>query len=139
MKLQLTKKQKIELRRIVEYSISGGAYFWSGYIAFFVFDHFLGFSLWWSTSLSFLIGWTVNYILQRYWVFNDSKLAGQQIKVTSRYIIISLVNLLINYVILDSLKKVGITPYIGQFISAAFFTVWNYLWYKLWVFSGARK
>lgn len=139
MKLKLTKKLKKELWRIFEYSVSGGAFFWSGYLTFFVLDHLLGASLWWSTSVSYLIGWTVNYLLQRYWVFSDAKLAGQQLEVTGRYIIISLVNLLINYVILKSLKQAGITPYIGQFISAGFFTVWNYLWYKMWVFRRELK
>jgi putative flippase GtrA len=139
MKLKLTKKLKKELWRIFEYGVSGGAFFWSGYLAFFVFDHLLGASLWWSTSVSYLIGWTVNYLLQRYWVFSDAKLAGQQLEVTGRYIIISLVNLLINYVIIKSLKQSGITPYIGQFVSAGFFTVWNYLWYKFWVFTKAHK
>lgn len=130
----LRKKQKREVKRITEYLISGGAFFWSGYGAFFLFDKVLDFSLWWATALSYVIGWTVNYLLQRYWVFNNPKLARHQTEVTSRYIIISLANLVLNYVILKGLKQLGITPYIGQFISSAVFTVWNYLWYRYWVF-----
>lgn len=38
------------------------------------------------------------------------------------------------YAIIAGLKAVGITPYIGFFISAGFFTIWSYLWYKYWVF-----
>jgi putative flippase GtrA len=136
---KLKKKQKREIIRIVEYMISGGAFFWSGYVSFFVFDYLLDFHLWWATSLSYLIGWTVNYLLQRYWVFNNPRLAKHQTEVTSRYIIISLVNLVINYVILWSLKNLGITPYIGQFVSAGFFTVWNYIWYKFWVFPKYQR
>ncbi len=133
-KIRLKKKEMREVKRITEYMISGGAFFWSGYAAFFVFDKGLGWSLWWATSISYLIGWTVNFLLQRYWVFNNPKLAKPQTEVTSRYIVISLLNLLINYAILESLKAVGVTPYIGQFVSSGFFTVWNYLWYKFWVF-----
>ena len=137
MKLRRLKKKEVrEIRRITEYLISGGAFFWSGYIAFFAFDKGLHWSLWWATSVSYLIGWTVNFLLQRYWVFNNPKLAKHQMEVTGRYIIISLVNLLINYLILQSLKAAGITPYIGQFVSSGFFTVWNYMWYKLWVFPS---
>ncbi len=40
----------------------------------------------------------------------------------------------LDYFIVYWLKGVGITPYIGQFISSGFFTVWKYLWYRLWVF-----
>jgi putative flippase GtrA len=39
-----------------------------------------------------------------------------------------------DYGIVAGLKAAGITPYIGQFISSGFFTVWNYFWYRFWVF-----
>jgi len=134
MKLHLKKKEIKEIKRITEYLISGGAFFWSGYLAFFLFDKGFGWSLWWATSASYLIGWTVNFLLQRYWVFNNPKLKKHETEVTSRYIIISAINLFINYVILHALKVVGITPYIGQFVSSGFFTVWNYVAYKYYVF-----
>jgi hypothetical protein len=37
------------------------------------------------------------------------------------------------------LKSIGISPYVGFFISAGFFTAWNYLWYRFWVFYSKRK
>ena len=132
---QKTKKQRrLELIRFGEYMISGGAYFWSGYIVFFVCSHFLGWDLWWASLTANLTGWTINYLLQRYWVFNNKRLKHHQTQVTIRYIMITAVNFLLNYLILASLKSVGITPYLGQFASAAFFTGWNYFWYRFWVF-----
>lgn len=131
---KLRKKQKREVLRITEYLVSGGAYFWSGYAMFFVGDKVLHLNLWWAKLAANLFGWTVNYILQRYWVFNNSKLAKHQLDVTRRYLFITAVNFIIDYFIVRSLKMVGISPYIGQFISAAFFTFWNYIWYRLWVF-----
>jgi putative flippase GtrA len=138
-KIRLKKKDMREVKRITEYMISGGAFFWSGYAAFFLFDKGLHWSLWWATSISYLIGWTVNYLLQRYWVFNNPKLKKHELEVTGRYLFISAVNIPINYAILWVLKNAGITPYIGQFVSSGFFTVWNYLWYKLWVFADGGK
>src|SRR5688500_12647812 len=126
----LKKKQEQEVKRITEYLVSGGAFFWSGYATFFLLDRIIGTSLFVATAVSYLVGWTVNYILQRFWVFNNAKLAKHQTEVTTHYIVISVVNLFINYAILKLLKSAGITPYIGQFVSAGFFTVWNYLWYK---------
>jgi len=38
------------------------------------------------------------------------------------------------YLIIAWLRHFGITPYAGFFISAGFFTVWSYLWYRYWVF-----
>ncbi len=131
---RLKKKERREIRRVTEYLVSGGAYFWSGYAMFFVADTIFGWNLWWAKLTANLFGWTVNYLLQRYWVFNNPKLAKHQTEVTSRYILITLVNFVLDYLIVGTLKSFGLTPYIGQFISSGFFTVWNYLWYRFWVF-----
>ncbi len=123
-----------EIKRITEYFISGGAYFWSGYAMFFALDKGLHWSLWWAKLSANVFGWTINYMLQRYWVFNNPNLAKHKTKVTNRYIFITLVDFMMDYLIVAGLKSVGITPYIGQFVSSGFFTIWNYLWYKFWVF-----
>lgn len=127
-------KQRKELVRIAEYMVSGGAYFWSGYAAFFVFDQLVGLNLWWAKLLANIFGWVVNYLLQRYWVFNNPTLAKHQTQVTARYIVITVVDWVLDYGIVATLQSVGISPYIGAFISSGFFTVWNYIWYKYWVF-----
>ena len=115
--------------------ISGVAFFWTGYLVFFLCDKVVGLNLFWAKLIANIIGWIVNYILQRYWVFNNKNLKKNQTKVTGRYIFITLVNFGLDYLIVAGLKSAGLTPYLGQFISAGFFTVWNYLWYKLWVFK----
>src|SRR5260221_2397688 len=131
---KLRKNQRREVTRFVEYIISGGAYFWSGYAMFFALDKGLHWSLWWAKLSANVFGWTINYLLQRYWVFNNPSLAKHKTKVTGRYIFITLVDFMMDYLIVAGLKSIGITPYIGQFVSSGFFTVWNYLWYKFWVF-----
>ncbi|MDB5163567.1 MAG: hypothetical protein JWS12_184 [Candidatus Saccharibacteria bacterium] len=131
---KLKKNQRREVTRFVEYMISGGAYFWSGYLTFFVIDKGLHGSFFWAKSVATLLGWTVNYLLQRFWVFRNPQLRKHQTQVTGRYITITLVDFVLDYLIVYGLKQAGVTPYIGQFVSSGFFTVWNYLWYKLWVF-----
>lgn len=136
---KLNKKQAREVKRITEYLVSGGAYFWSGYLVFFVIDKGLRGSFFWAKSIATLAGWTVNYILQRYWVFKNPKLAKHQTQVTGRYAVITITDFILDYLIVFGLKHISvdgfiINPYIGQFVSAGFFTVWNYLWYKYWVF-----
>lgn len=132
--LKLKKHQQREITRLAEYLISGGAYFWSGYAAFFIGDKVLHLNLWWAKLGANLFGWIINYLLQRYWVFKNPNLSKHKTEVTTRYIIITLVDFVIDYLIVRQLKVLGITPYIGQFISSGFFTVWNYLWYRFWVF-----
>lgn len=132
--MPLKKSQRKEVKRFTQYMISGGAYFWSGYLMFFIIDKGLKGSFFWAKSISTLTGWTVNYLLQRYWVFRNPELKKHQTEVTSRYVVITLVDFVMDYFIVLGLKTVGLTPYLGQFASAGFFTVWNYLWYKYWVF-----
>jgi putative flippase GtrA len=131
---KLSKRRRKLLIQLAEYLISGGAYFWSGYALFAFLWSGLGWSLWWAKLSANVFGWTVNFILQRYWVFRNPHLKGHMATVTGRYIFITLVNFLLDYVIVASLQVIGITPYIGQFVSAGFFTIWNYFWYKFWVF-----
>jgi len=130
----MPNKQRNLYIQFAEYMISGGLYFWAGYGMFAFLWSGLNWSLWWATIVSNVFGWLFNYVLQRYWVFASKSLKGHQTQVSSRYIIITLADFLMNYFILYGLKQIGISPYIGQFISAAFFTVWNYLWYRFWVF-----
>ena len=132
------KKSRREVTRIVEYMISGGVWFWSGYILIVLLDNHIG--LFWANFIGNAVGITLNFLLQRYWVFNNPSLAKHRINVTGRYVIYTALNaFLLNYLILYALKKwFGIDPKISQFIASGFFTIWNYFWYKFWVFPEKK-
>jgi putative flippase GtrA len=136
-------KNRKPVVQFVEYMISGGVYFWVGYAIlnylYYGRDWKSGALFWWATIISNVVGWAVNFILQRYWVFNNKSLKKNQTQVTRRYIFITLVDFVLNYFILFGLKQIHITPAIGQFISSGFFTVWNWFWYRLWVFPEHMK
>jgi putative flippase GtrA len=134
-KKRKNKKLKAWFWEVIRYEVTGNVWFWSGYLAFFVCDKGFGLNLWWCTIISNLIGWSLNFMLERYWVFTRGK-KDQITNVSTRYIVYTAINFVLTYFILDGLKMVGITPYIGQFISAGFFTFWNYFWYKSWVFKN---
>lgn len=129
------KHSKKELRRFIEYMVAGGAWFWSGYGLFALMYSVLGFDIITSKIASYLFGFTINFLLERYWVFNGREARKQLDTVSIRYVIISVVNLGIDTLIVWGLSLYGVSPYIGQFVSAGFFTIWNYLWYRLWVFA----
>lgn len=146
MKKKTKKAQKKEAKRFVEYFISGGVWFWSGYILIVTLDGPLIAAYGDQTGLfiaNFIgnaVGITLNFILERYWVFKTNNPAKLGIA-TQRYIIYTALNaFLLNYLILIALKKgFGLDPAVGQFIASAFFTIWNYFWYKAWVFKGIDK
>lgn len=133
MKIKLKKKQKKELTRITEYMIGGGVWFWSGYILIVLLDNHIG--LFWANFVGNAVGLTLNFIIERYWAFKTKKPTALLVA-TKRYLVYTALNAFaLNYFILLQLRSVGIQPEIGQFIASAFFTVWNYVWYKAWVFK----
>jgi putative flippase GtrA len=134
--LKIREDEEASFKQVVNYLIGGGLYFIASYVTFFIFSHEFHWTLFYASSLSYVIGWIINYFINRYWVFKHPRLKKKALRISTKYIILVLSNLVISYLILKGLKSVGISPYIGQFISAiGFFTIWNYYWYKLWVFK----
>lgn len=129
----MKKRNRHLLIQFVEYMISGGVWFWSGYILIVLLDNHIG--LFWANFIGNAVGITLNFLLQRYWVFR-TKRPGKIAFTAGRYVVYTLLNaFLLNYLILYALEEyAGLKPEIGQFIASAFFTVWNYFWYKFWVF-----
>jgi putative flippase GtrA len=132
------RKHKL-LIQFVEYMIGGGVYFWGGLAVFAVCFDLLKFSWWVSKILADIIGWSANFTIQRYWAFYNPKLKGHNRVVIFRYVLINGIDLIIDYLIVWAFVHNGITPYGGFFASAAFTTVWDYLWYRFWVFKPEQS
>jgi putative flippase GtrA len=129
----MNKRTKHLIVQFAEYMISGGVWFWSGYILIVLLDDYIGLFL--ANLIGNAVGITLNFLLQRYWVFRTK--GQEKIAFTAgRYIVYTLLNaFLLNYLILYALQEyLGLKPEIGQFIASGFFTFWNYFWYKAWVF-----
>lgn len=126
-----TLHKKSELTRLVEYLVSGGAWFWSGYTIIALLNDII--PLFWANFIGNAVGLTINYLLNRFWVFASKT---QKTPASAlRYALYTGINAFgLNYLILSFLRRNGIEPEIGQFIASAFFTVWNYFWYKHYVF-----
>jgi len=139
------KKLKKELTNLTGYLLGGGVWFWAGYILIVTLDGPLIEQFGESTGLFIanfignLVGFSLNYVVLHFFKFNSSKnvkLGGT----TLRYYTYTIVNVFgLNYLILLGLKQVGIEPEISQFIASGFFTVWNYYWYKVYVFKDDGK
>lgn len=134
----LTKKTKKLAIQFTEYMISGGAWFWVGYGAFAVLDKVFHVPFWPTKISSYVIGASINFLLQRYWVFRQKGSKKQLGNSAKKYYSLMFFNFLLDQGIVGGLRAVGITPYIGQFISSGFFTVWNWLWYSMWVFKKKK-
>lgn len=127
----------MELTRFAEYMVGGGVWFWSGYILIVLLDNHIG--LFWANFIGNIVGLSLNFLISRYWVFRTKRQTKLGVA-TTRYIVYTALNAFgLNYLILLSLRSIGIQPEFGQFIASAFFTVWNYVWYKTWVFKGRER
>jgi putative flippase GtrA len=126
------------LIQFAEYMVGGGVYFWGGMAMFAVSFEVLHWPWWVSKGLADIFGWSANFGIQRYWAFYDPRLKGQDRRIIFRYILINAVDLVFDYAIVAAFIYSNITPYAGFFASAAFTTVWDYLWYRFWVFRPAK-
>jgi putative flippase GtrA len=127
------------LVQFVEYMIGGGVFFWTGYGTFALF--YSGFRYDWliAKMIGDAVGFSANYVIQRYWAFADPRLASMGGEVKQRYIVLSLIDFAIDYAMVATLKHNGVSPYFGFWVSATFFTGWNYFFYRFWVFSPTWK
>ncbi len=127
-----------EVNRFMKYWMGGGVYFWLGYAIFSFCYSLLKLDWFPSKIIADIIGWTSNYILQRFWAFPD-RIHLTELKHAGRYISVESVGFILDYLIIWWLKSIGISPYIGFFISSGFFTIYSYIFYKYWVFPDKKK
>jgi putative flippase GtrA len=140
--MQLFVKRSVTRQQIIqflEYMVGGTAYFWSGYLVFAFCYSGMHWNWLPSKMAADIIGWTLNYFIQRYWAFSNKKLQHHEGRILGRYGLLTACNFVLDYLIIASLNAIGISPYLGFFISAGFFTVWNYIWYRFWVFLAKDK
>lgn len=128
------KPSKATVIQFGKYLSGGNLYFWSGYAVFALCYSVFHWHWFWAKIAADVVGWSLNYFVQRYWAFAGNRQKLSEMQHVGRYIFIEAIGFILDYLIIAGLEAVGITPYIGFFISAAFFTVWSYLWYKYWVF-----
>src|SRR5256885_2636687 len=81
------------LVQFAEYFLGGMGYFWSGYATFAVCYSGLHWSWLPAKILADIVGWTLNYAVQRYWAFASPALERQEIATASRYGMLTLANL----------------------------------------------
>ena len=123
--------------------VGGGLYFVTGLIIFAITYNVLHWRWFIAKGLADIIGWSLNYTVQRYWAFNDSMLKGQDRSVISKFVVVNAVDLIFDYAIVAAAifyipLAPAIRPYAGFLLSASFTTVWDYLWYRYWVFKPSN-
>jgi putative flippase GtrA len=137
---KLKKRHIKEAKRFTQYMVGGGAQFWGGYLAFAGLDLIGHIPFWPNKIIAYFVGASINFFIERFWVFGSKRLGKKQLETSAeRFYSLMIVNFILDLIIVGGLRSLGLTPYLGQFVSAGFFTVWNYLLFKLWVFQKNRN
>ena len=123
--------------RFFKYLVGGSLYFWISYGMFAVCYSGLHWKWFPAKVVSDIMGWTVNYFFQRFWAFSDH-VSLSEMQHAGRYVFIESIGFVLDYALIGGLVAIGISPYIGFFISGIFFTFWSFLWYKYWVFPEQK-
>lgn len=129
-------RQSKLLIQFAEYMVGGGVYFWGGLAVFALCFEVFRWNWFVAKVLADIFGWSANFLIQRYWAFYNSKLQGHDRRVIFRYILVNGIDLIFDYFIVAAFIYNHITPYAGFVVSAGFTTVWDYFWYRFWVFKG---
>ncbi len=133
------KPSKRTVSQFLVYNLGGFAFFGVGYGVFVLLYGVFSWRWWVAKIIADLSGWTVNYLIQRFIAFRHESKHHTEKKLLARFSIISILNIPIDYAIVGGLKLLGISPFLGLWISSLFFTVWKYVWYKLWVFKAPKQ
>jgi putative flippase GtrA len=136
----MNQQQLNEAKRFTKYMLGGGLQFWSGYAVFAACDVFFHVPFWPNKILAYAVGASFQFLIERYWAFHYKNMGARRLRTSAeRFYGLMAVNFVLDLAIVGGLRAAGLTPYIGQFVSAGFFTFWNYSLFKLWVFKSGRR
>lgn len=121
------------------FNLGGVSFFVLGYAVFALLYGVFHWPWWLSKLVADIVGALSNFLIQRFVAFRLESKHIDSRRLLSRFGLISATNVFIDYLIVATLNAFGVTPFIGLIVSATFFTVWKWVWYKLWVFKPQRQ
>ena len=126
---------RASLGQFVKYNIGGVLYFWSAWLIITFATDSIG--LFWSNLIGNGVGIVLNFLVQQFWAFDGQR--GHLFNSGWKFAVLTVINLGLSYGILSVLSENGVPLWLAQFVSAGFFTGWNWLWYRYWVFRSVKE
>lgn len=125
-----------ELKTISRFLSVGAAAATCEYALFFVLHRQLHAALLVANSLSFLLGFSISFSLNRIWAFNTD--ADFRLRMRAQlgfYAGLASVNLLLSNVLIAFMHVLGLGSLMSKLVTMALIAVWNYVIMKLFIFS----
>ncbi len=137
--IKLNSEQRIF--RVARYLVAGGTGAFVNLGTLFVLVHFGEFYYLTGSVVSFLVAFSVSFILQKLWTFRDfeknNALVGKQLY---RYLLIALFNLFLNVLFMYFFVDIfGFWYMLAQFVSAGLIAILSYYLYKFFVFGNTKN
>lgn len=133
------KKRKKLLKHVVEFiklQLTGNILFWGTYVGLFIFNKLLGWPEITAIAIGSILAHILFFFVNKEWVFDDKTGKRKTSQEMIRFILFMGLNYFINLGIIAGLNHFfGISTYIGPFIAGLFFTAWNYIGLRFWVFQ----
>jgi len=129
---KLSRKGVIQF---VLYNAGGVAFFVVGYAVFALLYGALHWPWLPAKIIGDTLGWSCNFAIQYFVAFREETKSARPRVVAGKFTAISLINLVIDYVIVGVLKWIGVSPFIGLIVASQFFNIWKWFWYKYFVFK----
>jgi len=124
----------------VKLQIAGNIPFWGTYLLFALFDKVFFVETTPALLVSTIAAYTVFFIVNDIWVFNRNRNRRRKTTEIWRFIVFMSLTALITFnITIQLLNQFGISPYVGQFISAALSITWTFVGLKFWVFAPPRR
>lgn len=121
------------MNRLTKFLFSGLLNTFVGYVSFLIFFYLIYFSIEISNVLSYVIGVSMSYFLQKNYVFKDKNSNGIKI-----FIFFTFIAYVINLIILKITFFIGIQAYLCQIISMAFYSLSHFILLRLYVFNKEK-
>lgn len=133
------KKRKKIIRYAIDFvklQLTGNILFWGTYGGYFVLHEMMGVSETPALATASIFAHVLFFVVNKEWVFDDKTGKRKTSQEITRFVLFMGLNYFINLGIITGLSHFfGITPYIGQFIAGFFFTAWNFIGLRFWVFQ----
>lgn len=133
------KHKKTLLKYLVDFiklQLTGNILFWGTYIGFFLLHELAHWHETLALAIASICAHALFFIVNKEWVFDDKTGKRKTSSEVIRFVLFMGLNYFINIGIITGLSHFfNITPYIGQFIAAVFFTAWNFIGLRFWVFQ----
>ncbi len=133
------KKKRKLLKYVIEFlklQLTGNILFWGTYGGYFALHELMGIGETPALATASIFAHVLFFVVNKEWVFDDKTGKRKTSQEVTRFVMFMGLNYFINLGIITGLSHYfGISPYIGQFIAGLFFTAWNYIGLRFWVFQ----